>query len=111
MNDTASVFGYPIVEEFSYRVVVCEKLAHEQPQFYLQHKQSRASHPDVGRLMHFARFKLGTDYRGDGGEVRVLRAWCDYFRQYDTPFVTVRINPREVCILKERKAGEEEKKR
>jgi hypothetical protein len=111
MNDFPGPFRYPIVEEFSYRVVACEELAHERPQFYLQHKQSKVSHPDIGRLMFFARFKLGTDYRGDSGEVRVLRAWCEYFKSYDTPFVTVRVNPTEVYMLKERRAGEEEKKR
>lgn len=111
MNDSPGTFGYPLIEEFSYRIAACEKLAHLPPQFYLQHKQCKTSHPDIGRLMFFARFKLGNDYRAESSEVRVLKAWCDYFKSYDTPFVTVRINPREVYILKERRAGEEEKQR
>jgi hypothetical protein len=111
MNDFPGPFGYPYIEEFSYRVVACEKLAHEQPQFYQQHKQTKKSYPDVGRLMFFAKFKLGKDYRAESSEVRLLKAWCDYFKSYDTPFVTVRISPKEVYILKERNAGEEEKQR
>jgi len=61
--------------------------------------------------MFFARFKLGRDYREDGSEVRLLRAWCDHFRYHRLPYMTVRTTPKEVWILKERRVGEEVKER
>jgi hypothetical protein len=108
-----TIAGYEIIREFSHRIRECEKIAHQVPQFRLKHYEStkRNNYPDIGRLMFFAPFSLGLDYRGDSGELRLLKAWCDYFKSYNTPFLIVRVSPTEVYLLKERRAGEEAKSR
>lgn len=102
------VIGYEVLPEYSYRLDDVLRLAHEPADFITNHKKASRSREDVGKLMFFAVFKLGRCYRGDSGELRVLRAWCEFFKYHGVPFVTVRTSDERVYILKERRAGEDE---
>lgn len=110
-RDPKDVLGYDVLPEFSHDLNQCLHMAQQEALYQTNYGSTTKSNPDIGRLMFFAKFRLGKDYRGDGGEVRVLRAWCEYFRFQRVPFVTVRTGEKHVYMLKERRAGEEEKQR
>lgn len=110
-RSTMQIAGLDVLDEFSSDIGECIALAHKDAVFESNAQENTKHRSDIGRLMFFARFKLGLDYREDGSEVRILRAWCDYFKYHKVPFITVRTTSREVHILKERRAGEEGKKR
>lgn len=106
--DLERVLGHEVLPEYSYRLGEVARLAHEPAKFPTNHKGGSKALADIGCLMFFAMFRLGRCYRGNSSELRVLRAWCEFFKYHDVPFVTVRTDDDRVHILKERRAGEEE---